>query len=114
MICIALSGWGIRSASAHASVVSATPSVGGSVSAAPTEVTINFSEKLETSFSSIVVRDAAGKKVDKSDAHIDTGNRAMMRVSIPPLPAGIYIVQWRALTADTHRTDGAFVFRVGD
>ena len=27
---------------------------------------------------------------------------------------GIYIVEWRALTADTHKTEGAFVFRVGE
>src|SRR5438132_939230 len=87
---------------AHATVVSATPTVGGSVSAAPSEITINFNEKLEATFSSIVVRDAVGKKVDKSDAHVDSGNRSTMRVSLPPLPAGIYIVQWRALTADTH------------
>jgi methionine-rich copper-binding protein CopC len=113
-ICIVLSFGGIVSAFAHATVVNATPSVGGSVSAPPAEVTINFSEKLETTFSAIVVRDAVGKRVDKNDAHVDGGNRAIMRVSLPPLPAGAYIVQWRALTADTHRTDGAFIFRVGN
>jgi methionine-rich copper-binding protein CopC len=37
-----------------------------------------------------------------------------MRVSLQKLQAGIYIVVWRALTADTHRTEGAFIFRVGD
>jgi methionine-rich copper-binding protein CopC len=37
----------------------------------------------------------------------------MMRVSLPTLEPGIYIVQWRALTPDTHRTEGAFIFRIG-
>jgi methionine-rich copper-binding protein CopC len=37
-----------------------------------------------------------------------------MRVSLPPLTQGIYIVVWRALTADTHKTEGAFIFRVGE
>jgi methionine-rich copper-binding protein CopC len=36
-----------------------------------------------------------------------------MRVSVDPLMPGIYIVEWKALTADTHRTEGAFIFKVG-
>jgi len=30
------------------------------------------------------------------------------------LTKGIYIVEWRALTADTHRSEGAFIFRIGE
>ena len=37
-----------------------------------------------------------------------------MRVSLQTLTNGIYIVEWRALTADTHRTEGAFIFRIGE
>jgi methionine-rich copper-binding protein CopC len=37
----------------------------------------------------------------------------VMRVPVDTLSPGIYIVEWRALTADTHRTEGAFIFRVG-
>jgi methionine-rich copper-binding protein CopC len=75
---------------------------------------VNFSEQLEAAFSTVVVRDAVGKRVDKADAHLDPADRSTMRVSLPSLAKGTYIVVWRALTADTHRTEGAFIFRVGE
>jgi methionine-rich copper-binding protein CopC len=68
------------------------PPAGGSVAAAPTEVLASFSEPLEAAFSSVVVRDAVGKRVDKADARIDPADRSTIRVSLPPLSQGIYIV----------------------
>ena len=90
------------------------PPAGGSVATAPTEVLASFSEPLEAAFSSVVVRDAVGKRVDKADARIDPADRSTIRVSLPPLSQGIYIVVWRAVTADTHKTEGAFIFRIGE
>ncbi len=104
---------GTAPALAHAQLRSATPAAGGSVPTAPAEVVVNFTEPLESTFSAVVVRDAVGKRVDKADAHLDKNDNTTIRVSLPPLGQGIYIVQWRALTTDTHRTDGAFIFRVG-
>ena len=98
---------------AHAQLRNATPTVGGSVAAAPSEISLNFSEALEPSFSTVVVRDAFGKRVDKADAHLDSNDRTTMRVSLPTLTEGTYIVVWRALSPDTHKTEGAFIFRVG-
>jgi copper resistance protein C len=90
------------------------PPAGGSVATAPMEVQASFSEPLEAAFSSVVVRDAVGKRVDKADARIDPADRSTIRVSLPPLSQGIYIVVWRAVTTDTHKTEGAFIFRVGE
>jgi copper resistance protein C len=109
---LALAGAG--AAFAHAQLKTATPAVGGAVAAAPSEVTLNFSEKLEASFSTVTVRDAVGKRMNKADSQVDKADRTIMRVSLDPLMPGIYIVEWRALTADTHKTEGAFVFRVGE
>jgi methionine-rich copper-binding protein CopC len=108
---LALSGTG--PAFAHAQLKTATPAVGGAVAVAPSEVTLNFNEKLEASFSTAVVRDAVGKRMNKADAQLDKADRTIMRVGLDPLTPGIYIVEWRALTADTHKTEGAFIFRVG-
>jgi methionine-rich copper-binding protein CopC len=105
---------GASPAQAHAQLRASTPAAGGTVATAPTEVLVNFNEPLESSFSTVVVRDAVGKRIDKADAHLDKGDRTTMRVSLPPLAQGIYIVEWRALTTDTHRTEGAFIFRVGE
>jgi methionine-rich copper-binding protein CopC len=103
---------GASAAWAHAELKQATPAVDGTVQAAPAEVTLKFSERLESAFSAVIVRDAVGKRVDKADG-IDRGDRTVIRASLQPLSPGTYIVEWRALTADTHRTEGAFIFRIG-
>src|SRR6516164_624363 len=69
----ASAGW------AHADLKQATPAVDGTVQAAPAEVTLKFSERLESAFSAVIVRDAVGKRVDKADGHIDRGDRTVMR-----------------------------------
>jgi methionine-rich copper-binding protein CopC len=50
---------------AHAKLKRAVPPAGGSVAAAPNEVTVTFSEPLESAFGTVVVRDSVGKQVDK-------------------------------------------------
>jgi methionine-rich copper-binding protein CopC len=107
-----LSGTG--AAFAHAHLVRATPPEGGTVKAAPNEVSLKFNERLEAAFSSAVIRDAAGKQVDKGDAHVDKADRSVMHVSLPPLDPGVYTVEWRAMSSDTHKVNGTFTFRVGE
>jgi methionine-rich copper-binding protein CopC len=98
---------------AHPRVLRATPAVGGTVAAAPSEVTIRFNEKLEPAFSSVVVRDADGKQVDKGDGALDKKDHQLMRASLGPLAPGVYKVEWRAVGTDTHKVNGDFVFTVG-
>jgi methionine-rich copper-binding protein CopC len=104
---------GAAGAFAHAQLIHADPPPGGAVSMAPSEVTLTFSERLEPAFSSLVVRDAVGNRVDKADATVDK-DRALMRISLQPLSLGVYIVEWRAVASSTHRTEGAFLFHVGE
>jgi methionine-rich copper-binding protein CopC len=105
---------GASAAWAHAELKQASPAVDSTVSAAPTEIKLNFSERLETAFTAVIVRNAVGKRVDKADGQIDKADRTVLRASLQPLSAGTYIVEWRALSSDTHRSEGAFVFRVGE
>lgn len=79
----------------------------------PNEVALIFSEKLEPAFSSVVVRDAIGNRVDQGQTYVDKAG-GVMRDSLEPLRPGIYIVEWRAVATGTHRTEGAFIFRVGE
>ncbi len=109
----ALALLGAASAFAHAQLRSATPAAGSSVQTAPAEVVVNFSEALEGAFSSLAVHDAAGNRVDKADSHLDQNDKTTIRVSLPPLQQGVYTVDWRAVSADTHRVNGSFIFRVG-
>jgi copper resistance protein C len=100
-------------AKAHAHLDHAQPAVGGTVAAAPKQVVLWFSEKLEPAFSSIEVRDAKGAAVHAGKATVDPANRTQLRVSLKALPPGTYKVIWRVLSVDTHRTQGDFTFRVG-
>ena len=112
--CAVLCASAISAAFAHAHLVRATPPEGGTVQTAPAEVTLKFNERLEPAFTSAVIRDAAGKQVDKADAHVDKSDRTVVRVSLPPLEPGVYKVEWRAMSADTHKINGNFTFRVGE
>jgi hypothetical protein len=76
---------GAAVALAHAHLVRAVPAAGASVDTTPVKVTLRFSEKLESAFSSVVVHDAAGKQVDKGDATVDKKDRTIIRVSSPNL-----------------------------
>ncbi len=96
---------------AHAHLVRATPAEDARVSP-PSEVALRFSERLEPAFSAIVVRDAAGKQVDKHDSQVDKTDGLTLHVSLPPLAAGQYRVEWRAVSADSHRVQGGYTFRV--
>jgi copper resistance protein C len=103
---------GLTAASAHPKLVSAEPAVDGTVGAAPSEVTLRFNERLEASFSSVVIRDADGQQVDKKDSKLDRSDRRILRVSVPALSPGLYKVEWHAMSADTHKVEGDFTFRV--
>lgn len=97
---------------AHAHLDHAQPAVGSTVKTAPTEVTLWFTEAVEPKFSSVEVRDATGAAVQSGAAQGVPGNTAELRVTVKPLKAGRYTVKWRALSVDTHRTQGDFTFTV--
>jgi copper resistance protein C len=97
-------------ASAHASLDRAEPRVGSTVAAAPREVTLWFTQKLEPAFSTITVTNAAGERVDTGKTRV-SGNQ--MAISLRAGGAGTYHVTWRVLSADTHKTEGNFTFQAG-
>jgi methionine-rich copper-binding protein CopC len=103
---------GSVAAEAHAFLKTASPPVGGTVSTAPTEVAINFTEGVEPKFSAIEVRDDAGARVDRADPHNGPGGKTRLIVSIGALKPGSYAVSWSAVSVDTHHTEGKFTFTV--
>jgi methionine-rich copper-binding protein CopC len=99
-----------KDARAHAFLDHAEPRVGNKVAAAPREVTLWFTQKLEPAFSAITVTNAAGQRVDTGKTRV-SGNQ--MSVTIRAGGAGTYHVTWHVLSVDTHTTDGNFTFQVG-
>ena len=76
-------------------------------------VTLHFTQQLEPKFSTIVVRDSAGRRVDKGDSHVNEEDAAVLKVSLQPIGSGVYKVEWRVTSVDTHSSKGEYTFRVG-
>jgi methionine-rich copper-binding protein CopC len=103
---------------AHATLLRADPAVDTHVPQLPSEIRLWFSESIERRFSRITVHHAARDGVT-GDLHpqerVDTGLSAGPRVTrelavmLPEtLPPGLYLVQWKVLSIDSHRTTGSF------
>ena len=101
---------GTVAARAHAFLDHASPLVGSTVPAAPHEVSLWFTQNIEPAFSSVLVTDANGARVDQGKPQI-SGNT--MRVGLKTLAPGTYRVRWHVLSVDTHKTEGNFAFHVG-
>ena len=110
VLCLLLLGLGGGGAHAHAMLASASPPVGGSVGAAPRQVTLSFTQGLEPSFSSVQVTDSKGARVDLGKPQI---SGSTMSVGLKNLGPGTYKVHWHVLSVDTHKTQGSFSFHVG-
>ena len=99
---------------AHANYVKSNPASDARLAKSPAEVRITFSEPPDPRGSDIAVLDTTGARKDKVDvtAAADEGNT--IRVSVPALPDGGYLVSWKARSAvDGHETQGAFAFVIG-
>ncbi|MCL6668262.1 copper resistance protein CopC [Streptomyces panaciradicis] len=103
---------GAGPASAHAALTGSDPAQGVVVDKAPTQVTLDFSEKVATSDDSLRVLDPKGKRVDTGKpANISGTSYAVQLKS--GLPDGTYTVSWQVVSADSHPVAGAFTFSIG-
>ena len=108
--CLLWAALGNVAALGHAYLDHANPLVGSAVASAPREVSLTFTQNIESAFSSVEVTDAKGVRVDQGKPQI-SGNT--MRVGLKSLPQGTYRVRWHVLSVDTHKTEGSFTFSVG-
>jgi hypothetical protein len=99
-------------AGAHAFLSHATPGENATVSTAPPNLTLNFTQGVEPAFSTVVVKGAQGQRVDKNDLHNAPGNAKRLLIGLQPLKPGSYTVAWHATSVDTHKTEGTFTFTV--
>ena len=99
-------------AQAHAFLDHAAPAVGSTVSVAPPELRLFFTQELEPSFSGLALFGADGQAIATGAASVDPQNRAEMVLKLPLLAPGHYRVSWHAVSVDTHRTEGTFTFDI--
>jgi methionine-rich copper-binding protein CopC len=102
----------VSTVAAHGVLERTEPRGGSILKSAPGEVRLRFTGALEPAYSRVQVLDGGGQRVDLGDSAVDPSNRALLRVSLPVLPAGRYRVAWRVLSVDSHVTEGDFTFRI--
>jgi methionine-rich copper-binding protein CopC len=109
-ISVLILAFSINAASAHAHLEHSVPAVGSTVTTAPQDVTLTFTQNLEAAFSGVEVTDPSGARVDQGEPKIG-GNT--MQVGLKTLAPGTYTVHWHAVSVDTHKTQGDFSFSIG-
>lgn len=103
---------GARAALAHARLEKAVPSVGGTVASA-SEIRLTFSEGVEPKFSGATLTSPAGANAPLGQPRVEGGDQRVLIIPImSALTAGEYAVRWRAVSVDTHHTQGTFKFTV--
>ncbi|MEU1748321.1 copper resistance CopC family protein [Micromonospora arida] len=97
---------------AHNSLRTATPARDATVPSAPTEVTLEFMQRLDPAFTTIVLTDAAKRKLPTGEPVV-TGAKSTVQVT-DTLPNGTYTVAYRVVSVDGHPVQGSYPFTVAD
>lgn len=109
---------GAPSAQAHAYLEGSNPADGTTLTAAPHELRLSFSEHVVLSATRISVTDGDGRAVPVTGLRLfhdseDIEEPAQVVATLPALPRNTYRVSWETLSSDDlHRTTGLFVFGV--
>jgi len=100
---------------AHAYLDHADPPPGTTLAQAPQQLTLVFSEQVDSSFSQVRVLNARREAVDRGDSHVAPDDTRALVVTLQPgLSDGVYTVTWRTLSADDgHSVSGAYTLIVG-
>jgi methionine-rich copper-binding protein CopC len=105
-------GLSATAAQAHAHLQKQTPAA-GSKGTAPAEIQLKFSEGLELKFSAVALTSASGANEATGKLTLDPADNSVLIATIPGrLEPGVYTVNWRAVSIDTHKTQGSYSFTV--
>jgi methionine-rich copper-binding protein CopC len=97
---------------AHAHLKSATPAAGSTVTAAPTELDLIFTEDVNLKFTGVKITGPDKAAVPTGDAMLMDKDTALMVPISGTVGAGVYTVAWHALSTDGHKTNGTYTFTV--
>ena len=97
---------------AHAHLKNQTPAADSTVSA-PAELRLEFSEGVEATFTKVTLTKDGAAVPLKSLATEGSDKKTLIVTPAAPLPAGAYKVEWHAVSVDTHKSEGAYSFKVG-
>lgn len=97
-------------ASAHAVLVSTSPTASSVVPSGPSEVVLTFSEGVRKVPGKIRVIAPDGSRADRGEP---TVRGAVVTIPVDSSARGTYLVSYRVISADSHPVSGAFTFSVG-
>ncbi|HEU5475955.1 MAG TPA: copper resistance protein CopC [Actinophytocola sp.] len=102
------------SASAHAELIETNPANGAHLDRPPPEVVLRFSESVNPVRGGFSLLDGGGRKLAQPTASTFDGDGARVRVPLPDsLGDGVYVLNWRVVSTDSHPIHGTFVFSAG-
>jgi methionine-rich copper-binding protein CopC len=98
-------------AQARATLTDASPSPDSVAQGTPSAVELTFSDGVQPKSSRIVVKSADGRRVDGNDVHAVSDSKHLA-VSLKILLPGHYVVNWKAVGADSAPLTGSYGFTV--
>ncbi|WP_160107955.1 copper homeostasis periplasmic binding protein CopC [Pseudomonas izuensis] len=97
---------------AHAHLKSQTPAADSTVSA-PAELSLIFSEGVEADFCKVTITKDGADVLVKSLITQGGDKKTLIVTPAVPLTKGNYKVEWHVVSVDTHKSEGAYAFTVG-
>ncbi|MER6757139.1 copper resistance CopC family protein [Micromonospora echinofusca] len=97
-------------AAAHNTLRAASPADGDRLTTPPTRVTLEFAQRLDPTFTTIALSDAARRKIPTGAPAVD-GTKGTVTVG-ETLGEGTYTVAYRIVSADGHPVQGSYTFTV--
>ena len=94
---------------AHSKMDATTPADGETLTNAPTEIVLSFSDKLRLTKVKASHSDGDAQDIDLGD---NTTFTESFTLPMEPMGAGTYEVDWRGLGIDGHAMQGSFRFEV--
>ena len=98
---------------AHASLDTSDPAAGAVLDASPAAIMLRFTEAVGITDDALRLFDADGDAVVIGRPGRLAGSSSSLTAAVPTLADGLYVVAWRAVSADSHPVSGAFTFTVG-
>jgi copper transport protein len=99
----------------HSQLVTSMPAAGEVVTSSPAEIRLVFSEPIERGYTRLDLIGPNGTTIGSGVGSPDPTDPYTLVAPVSALDAGVYTVNWRALSAaDGHTTSGFFTFGVGD
>ena len=94
---------------AHAVLEATVPEDGAALAAAPASVLLRFNEPVV--LIRAVVVDGEGRSLTRAADATAAGDE--VRIALPPLSEGVYLVSYRVTSLDSHPVSGSILFSIG-